>query len=92
MRFAVDRNHDRKIDREELAGIADLKALDLSGDSFLRGQELEPLYYEYGKDTWLQAGRTHRVANENSTTFVNLHTVGLEPPKIEMDINVQLRA
>lgn len=92
LRFAVDRNSDRKIEPEEKVSIDELKALDTDGDQFLKGHELAPVYYEYGKDLWLQAGRTHRVPAEKSTSFVNLHLIGLEPPKIEMDINVQIHS
>jgi hypothetical protein len=92
IRFAIDHNRDRKIDRNEYASIEELKALDTSGDEFLKGDELDPVYYEYGKDKWLQAGRTHRLTEEKSLTSVNLHLIGLEPPKVEMDINVRLRS
>lgn len=92
LRLGIDRNQDRKIDRDELIGLEELNSLDTSGDKFLKGYELDPVYYEYGKDKWLQAGRSHRLPSERTVTIVNLHSIGLDPTKIEMDIKVQLHA
>jgi hypothetical protein len=92
MRFAVDRDNNRQISKEEVVGFADLAPLDTVSDKVLKGRELEPVYYEYGKDVWLQAGRTNRLQSDAGTSYVTLNSIGLEPPKIDLNVNLTYRA
>jgi hypothetical protein len=88
MRFAIDRDHNFQISKDEVVAFPELAALDQIQDKVLKGRELEPVYYEYGKDVWLQAGRTNTVSKDGTTSYVNLQSIGLEPPKIDMSIRV----
>lgn len=88
LKFAVDRNRDRKIQPEETISFDQLKERDSNGDGVLKGQELRDLYFQYGQDTWLEAGQTHRLKVEQATQVVQLRSIGLEPPRIDLHVDV----
>ena len=90
MRFAIDRDQNRQISKEEIVPFQDLSALDDGQDKVLDGAELDPVYFEYSKDTWLQAGRTHEVDRQNFTLYVTLQSIGLEPPAVDLKIDISL--
>ena len=88
MRFAIDRDHNRRISKEEVVGFQDLDALDTTPDKVLRGSELEPVYFEYGKDRWLQAGLANSVPCGEANSVVNLRSITLDPPKIDLNVDI----
>lgn len=88
MRLAIDRDYNRQISPEEIVAFQDLEALDQIQDKVLKGSELDPVYFEYSKDVWLQAGRTHRLRDDKFTTQVTLQSIELDPPRVDMKINI----
>lgn len=90
MRFAIDRDQNRQISKEEIVPFQELSALDEIQDRALDGAELDPVYFEYSKDTWLQAGRTHELNSQNYTSYITLQSVGLEPPSVDLKVNLSL--
>ncbi|MBN9419482.1 MAG: hypothetical protein J0I12_28765 [Candidatus Eremiobacteraeota bacterium] len=88
LKFAVDRNRDQKIQPEEMVGVSQLRERDGDGDRSLKGAELKDVYFQYGEDTWLEAGRRHRMSWEKGTQVVELRSIGLEPPKVDLHIDM----
>lgn len=90
MRFAVDRNQNRSIEKEEWTTPSQLAELDKDGDGRLKGSEFNDVYYEYGKDKWLRGGQTEVLRVEGATQRVLLKELQFDPLKIDMKIDIQL--
>lgn len=88
LKFALDRNHDQKIQPEEVVGVSQLQERDGNGDLSLKGSELKDVYFQYGEDIWLEAGRAHRLAYDKGTQVVEMRSIGLEPPKVDLRIDM----
>ena len=90
MRFAVDRNQNRSIEKDEWTTPSQLAKLDRDGDGRLKGSEFEDVYYEYGKDKWLRGGQTEVLRVVGATQRVLLKELQFDPLKIDMKIDIQL--
>lgn len=90
MLFAVDRNKNRTIEKEEITPVAQLKEFDRDQSGSLTGREFNDVYFEYGKDTWLRGGRTEVVRNEDATFLVNLKELQFDPMKVDMKIDIRM--
>lgn len=91
MKFALDRNKNREIEKDEVVEkFSDLASEDTDGNGALNGRELNDVYFEYGKDRFLSGGRTHRVRSENYTQYVTLNEVRLDPPAIDMHVDMRI--
>lgn len=90
MRFALDRNQNKTIEKEEKVNFSDLSSQDKNGDQILDRRELRDVYFEYGEDTWLKGGRRHRVKMGNQTHLVELQELKLSPPAMKMNINIRV--
>ncbi|MBS2037355.1 hypothetical protein JST97_20370 [bacterium] len=88
MNFAIDRNRDRKIQPEEIVPLASLKERDSDQDGQLQGRELRDVYFQYGQDCWLEGGRRHRLQSGETTQFVELRSLSLDPPKLDLHIDM----
>ena len=90
MRFAVDRNQNKTIEKEEWATPRQLAELDQNGDGRLKGSEFTDVYYEYGQDKWLRGGRTEVLDVQGARHRVLLNELQFDPLKIDMKIDIQL--
>lgn len=92
VRFAVDRDGSHTVQPEEIVSrVEDLAALDRDGNGRIEGDELRSLYFEYGEDRWLQAGRTYREASQGWITEVRLEGVQLDPPRVDLNVSFRPR-
>jgi hypothetical protein len=90
MRFAVDRNKNKTIEKEEVTNPAQLAEFDRDQDGSLKGAEFTDVYYEYGTDKWLRGGRTEVVRGEGASYRVHLKELQLDPLKIDMNVDIRM--
>lgn len=91
VRFAVDRDGSKTIQKDEVVKkLEELRSEDRDGNDILEGAELKDVYFEYSKDTWLSGGRQHRLDRDGATYRVKLNEVGLEPPRIDMKVDISM--
>ena len=65
--FAIDRNRDKKISKEEHVAFKELKTRDADDSGSLEGRELTDVFIQYGEDVWLEGGRRHRISGDGFT-------------------------
>jgi hypothetical protein len=90
MRFAVDRNKNHTIEKEEITSPKKLEEFDNNQDGSLKGSEFSDVYFEYGKDKWLRGGRTEVVRGEGASYYVHLKELQLDPLKIDMNVDIRM--
>ena len=91
VRFGIDRNHDRRIEPEEqITRFEQLGDLDQDEDGVLNGGEMEDLYFEFGEDVWLSGGERHHLENGQYRQTVELREVRLDPPAIDMHVQLSM--
>jgi hypothetical protein len=92
VRFARDLNNNRQIEKEEIISkLSELDDLDKNEDNQLTGSELNTVHFEYGKDVWLSGNRQHYVESDDYVQMLKLNKVGLEPPKIDLQVTIRPR-
>ena len=89
LRFAIDHNRDRRISKEEHVSFEALAERDKDGDGALRGRELQDVYFEFGRDEWLEGGTRHRRSSEGYTQTIQLRGIKLDPPSIDMHVDIR---
>jgi len=87
-RFALDRNHNQRVDDGEVVALRELKSKDVNGNGFLHDGDFEDVYYEYGKDQWLPADRTNRVKGDGYVTSLTMRRLDLTTGAVEMEISI----
>ena len=90
MRFALDHNNNKRIEKEEVVKFQDLKALDANQNNSLDGRELNDVYFEYGDDEWLSGGRTHYRESDGYSQRIRLEQVNFDPAGIKMKIDMSM--
>ncbi len=89
MKFAVDKNNNNKVDDGEIIkSLSELSDKDTDGDKKLKGKELKGVFFEYGKDDWMEGGKVNYKPMESGHARVQLKEVNIETGAIDMNINV----
>ena len=92
MRLARDLDGNRQITEEEiLQGLDQLRDLDKDGDKSLKGEELNDVFFEYGEDKWLSGNQRHHLEVDQWRQIVELRELSLDPPKINVRIDMRPR-
>lgn len=91
VRFAIDRNHNLQIEPDEIVHNKDeMLPLDSNQDLALEGEELKEIFFEYGQDQWLPAGRYNVLRGDGWDTIINLRKIMLtDPMQVDMDIKIR---
>lgn len=90
MRFGLDKNQNNKIEKEEIVKFSELSSQDQDENKTLKGRELDGVYFEYGDDVWLEGDRTHVIRKDDYTQRIRLKEVKLDPPAIDMKVNISM--
>ncbi len=87
-RFAIDRNHNKKVDDGEVVTLEQLAEKDRDENKAIEGKEFEDVYFEYGQDRWIPADREFREKGEGYTTVVKMNRVDLKTGAVDVSISI----
>ncbi len=92
MRFAIDKNNNKKVDEGEVVRFyEDLSPKDTDDNKKIQEKELEGIFFEYSKDTWLEAGKTNYMPMEGDYhAKVELKEINLATGGLNLDISLEL--
>ncbi len=92
MRFAIDKNNNNKVDEGEIVRFyEDLSPKDTDENKKIQEKELEGVFFEYSKDTWLEAGKINYMPMEGDYhAKVELKEINLATGGLNLDISLEL--
>ena len=88
MAFAYDMNRNRKVEPEEvLKGFGELGQFDSDDNKKLKGDELEGIYYQIGKDKWAPADELYEDRTDNFICTYELREIDFKKGSIDLRVN-----
>ncbi|MBI3925179.1 MAG: hypothetical protein HY319_06535 [Armatimonadetes bacterium] len=91
-RFALDRNHNQRVEPEEvLQGFQALGEVDGDQNGRLVKTELRDVFFEYGQDDWLPAGRPTFRDSDEYRMRIEVQEIRIDPPGMDLDVQMRLR-
>ena len=92
MKFAIDKNNNKKVDEgETVRGYEGLSPKDADHSGTLKGEELKGVFFEYSKNTWLEAGKSNYMPMEGDYhARVEMKEINLDKGSVNMDVSLEL--
>lgn len=87
-RFAIDRNHNKTVEPEEIVDLKQLAEKDADRNGVLQDGEFEDVYFEYAHDKWIPADREYREPSDGYVTVVKMNKLDLKTGAVDISVSI----